>query len=298
MQEIEQNRQAVIHRFAVACQADVRVVATFLGGSDARGATDAYSDIDFGLITLDESYNDFFADRKAFLCLLGEPIFLEVFSDYGFDIVFFTFPNVVECELVLGRQSQFTHMHVGPYKVLLDKMRILTGAVFSWPEVAQIEQSETLRGIISWFWHDLYHHFMTPLARGQMWSAYGGLQDLRLSCVNLVRLKESFMRHQRAMNRNIIEVMENTKGDEPSVKSQRIFLTGGDPMLCSPRWSEQERRARCLRPIHPKLLPLSGCMMDEHLATQRWARAKDSPSSIFTGISHRAWRCFSRRRWP
>ena len=51
MQAIEQNRHAVIHRFVVACQADERVEAAFLGGSYARDATDAYSDIDFGLIT-------------------------------------------------------------------------------------------------------------------------------------------------------------------------------------------------------------------------------------------------------
>ena len=121
MQAIEQNRQAVIHRFVAACQADERVVAAFLGGSYARDATDTYSDIDFGLITRDEAYDYFFADRKAFIQLLGEPIFLEVFSDYGFDIVFFTFSDGVECELVLGRESQFNHMHVGPYKVLHDK---------------------------------------------------------------------------------------------------------------------------------------------------------------------------------
>src|SRR5258708_15566521 len=192
MQEIEQNRQAVIHRVVVACEADERVVGALLGGSYARAATDAYSDIDFGLITLDEAYDDFFAGREAFIRLLGEPIFLEVFSDYGFGIVFFTFPDGVECELVLGRESQFTHIHVGPYKVLLDTKRLLAGAVFPWPEVAQAEQIETLRGIISWFWHDLCHHFITPLARGQMWSAYGGLQDLRLSCVNLARLRENF----------------------------------------------------------------------------------------------------------
>jgi len=106
--------------------------------------------------------------------------------------VFFTFPDGVECELVLGRASQFTHIHVGPYKVLLDKKRILAKAIFPRAEVAQAEQIETLRGIISWFWHDLCHHFITPLARGQMWSAYGALQDLRLSCVNLARLRENF----------------------------------------------------------------------------------------------------------
>ena len=75
MQEIEQNRQAVIQRFVVVAQADERVVAAFLGGSYARDATDAYSDIDFGLITRDEAYDDFFADREAFIRLLGEPIF-------------------------------------------------------------------------------------------------------------------------------------------------------------------------------------------------------------------------------
>ena len=91
-----------------------------------------------------------------------------------------------------GRESQFNHIHVGPYKVLLDTKRILAGAVFPWPQVAQAEQIETLQGIISWFWHDLCHHFITPLARGQVWSAYGGLQDLRLSCVNLARLRENF----------------------------------------------------------------------------------------------------------
>ncbi len=51
-------------------------------------ATDAYSDIDFGLITTDEAYDDFFPSREALIRLLGEPIFLEVFSDYGFDIAF------------------------------------------------------------------------------------------------------------------------------------------------------------------------------------------------------------------
>jgi hypothetical protein len=144
------------------------------------------------LITTDEAYDDFFAGREAFIRLLGEPIFLEVCSDYGFDIVFFTFPDGVECELVLGRESQFNHIHVGPYKVLLDTKGILAGAVFLSPEVPRTEQIETLRGIISWFWLDLCHHFITPLARGQLWSAYGGLQDLRLACVNLARLKENF----------------------------------------------------------------------------------------------------------
>src|SRR5258708_7865347 len=168
MQEIEQNRQAVIHRFVVACQADERVVAAFLGGSYARAATDAYSDIDFGLITLDEAYDDFFAGREAFIRLLGEPIFLEVFSDYGFDIVFFTFPDGVACELVLGREIQFTHIQFGPYKVLLDTKRLLAGGVLPPPAVAPAEPIETLRGIISLVWHEPCHPLIHPLARAEV----------------------------------------------------------------------------------------------------------------------------------
>lgn len=46
--------------------------------------------------------------------------------------------------------------------------------------------------MIYWFWHDLTHHFITSLARGQLWSAYGALDDLRLTCVNLARLQQNF----------------------------------------------------------------------------------------------------------
>jgi predicted nucleotidyltransferase len=192
MQTIEQARQAVISRFISICQEDERVVAAFLGGSYARNATDAYSDIDFGLITTDEAYDDFFADREAFIRSLGTPIFLEDYDDDGCDVVFFTFSEGVECELVLGRASQFTHIHVGPHQTLLDKQSILTHVVFPQRAVPQADQIETLHHMISWFWHDLCHHFITPLARGQMWSAFGGLQDLRLACINLARLKENF----------------------------------------------------------------------------------------------------------
>src|SRR5205085_3375563 len=47
MQEIEQNRQAVIHRLVAACQTDERVVAAFLGGAHYTDATVAYSVLAF-----------------------------------------------------------------------------------------------------------------------------------------------------------------------------------------------------------------------------------------------------------
>jgi predicted nucleotidyltransferase len=193
-QEIEQpqNHQVVMNRFVAACQADERVVAAFLGGSYARDAADAYSDLDLYLITTDEAYDDFFAEREAFIRRLGEPMFLEDYHGNGGDFVFFIFADGTEGELGLGRESHFTDIHGGPYRVLLDKKGILAGAVFPWYEAAQAEQTETLHRLVSWFWHDLSHHFITTMARGQLWSAYGALEDMRLTCVNLARLQQNF----------------------------------------------------------------------------------------------------------
>src|SRR5437588_10610720 len=87
--QMPENHQVVMNRFVEACQADERVVAAFLSGSYARGAADAYSDLDFGLITSDEAYEDFLAGREAFVRLLGEPVFLEVYSGGDADVVFF-----------------------------------------------------------------------------------------------------------------------------------------------------------------------------------------------------------------
>jgi predicted nucleotidyltransferase len=193
-QEIQMphHHRVVLDRFVAACQADERVVAAFLGGSYAHGATDSYSDLDLGLITTDEAYNEFSAGCKAFIRRLGEPVFLEDYhGDFG-DVVFFIFADEAEGELMLGRQSHFTHMHIGPYRVLLDKKGILAEAVFHGYVPTQAEQSEALRRLIYWFWHDLTHHFITPMARGQLWSAYGALEDLRRSCVNLIRLQQDF----------------------------------------------------------------------------------------------------------
>jgi hypothetical protein len=193
MEEIERQRQAVIDRFRAACQADGRVVAAFLGGSYARGATDAYSDIDFGLITTDASYADFFAGRAAFIRQVGEPIFLEDWQSEAADYVFFTLragPSAgVECELLLGGAGNFARMHVGPYLVLHDPTHLLDGVVFAGVTSTSEEQAARARRLVVWFWHDLCHHVITPLARAQWWSAYGGLQDLRLTCVNLARLQ-------------------------------------------------------------------------------------------------------------
>ena len=189
---LSERHRALVDRFVAACRADERVVAAFLGGSYARGTADALSDLDLYLITADGAYADFFAGRAAFVRRLGEPVFLEDFDEYGFDLLLFVLADGTEGELALGREGGFRHIHGGPHVVLLDKVGILAGAVFPEHGPSPAEQVERLRRLVSWFWHDLSHHFLTALARERPWTAVGALEELRRTCVDLARLAADF----------------------------------------------------------------------------------------------------------
>jgi predicted nucleotidyltransferase len=180
-----------LDRFVAACREDTRVLAAFLGGSHAAGTADEYSNLDLYLIVGDQGYDTFFAERRAFLGRLGEPVFFEDFSDFGFDMVVFIFSSGVEGELALGRASGFDHIHGGPFEVLVDKEGILEGQVFPLHRPSQAEQRETLRWLIYWFWRDL-SEFDRAMVRGRLWTAHGLLESLRLKCVDLARLKHEF----------------------------------------------------------------------------------------------------------
>lgn len=187
--QLQQNHQMVLDRFMTSCESDERVVAAFIGGSYATGQVDAYSDLDLYLITTDGKYEDFLAGREAFVHLLGKPLFLEDFGEpYS---LFYIFSNGTEGELWIGRESQFNHIHSGPYRVLLDKKGVLTKVVFASHKSDQAGQKETLRQQIHWFWHEL-SHFITAIGRGQLFWAYGQLEAMRLMCLNLARLGHSF----------------------------------------------------------------------------------------------------------
>ena len=97
---------------------------------------------------------------------LGDPVFLEDYAGFGFDMVVFIFSNGVEGELALGRTSNFDHIHSGPFEVLVDKERHLEGKVFPSYEPAEEDQRETLRWLLNWFWRDLYE-FSKAMARGR-----------------------------------------------------------------------------------------------------------------------------------
>ena len=89
------------------------------------------------MITTDAAYDDVLAGHSVFVQRLGELVFLEAFRADDVDGVCFTFADGVEGELVVGRQSRFRHMHVGPFKVLLDPTGLLAGAVFPLPTLGR-----------------------------------------------------------------------------------------------------------------------------------------------------------------
>jgi Streptomycin adenylyltransferase/Nucleotidyltransferase domain len=182
------GHRVVLDLFVVACQADERVVAAFLNGSFARGAADEYSDLDLGVITTDSGYDDFRSGCEAFVRQLGEPLFLEDFDLP--DAVFFILPGCIEAEIWLGREDRLQQFPGGPYTVLLDKNGVLSEPVAE-GESPRDRQVETLRRAVYWFWHDL-SHFTAAMGRGQLWWAYGQLEEVRGHCVNLARLRQDF----------------------------------------------------------------------------------------------------------
>ncbi len=84
-------------------------VATFLGGSYARGSADAHSDLDLCVITTDGALEEFLAARAAFIRQLGEPVFLESFDQPN--IAFFILASGAEGELYFGSEGHWDRIH-------------------------------------------------------------------------------------------------------------------------------------------------------------------------------------------
>jgi len=202
----QKNHQALVDRFVGACQADKRIVAAFLVGSYASGAADEYSDLDLFIVITDEDFDDFYSNRTAFMHLLGDPVFLEDFGNPN--IVFYTFADGSEGELGLYSESQLESMLTGPFIVLLERKKNLADTVYRGNVSDPLEQTEKLRRLIYWFWHEL-SHFITAMGRGQLWWAQGQLESMRGYCVNLARLRNNFS--------------DTDAGDEPYFKIEMVM---------------------------------------------------------------------------
>lgn len=211
------NHQDFVTRFVKLCESDERVVAAFLGGSNAKGYADSFSDLDLCVITTDAAFDEFYRQREAFLQLLGNLVFLEDFGNPN--SAFYIFADGTEGELNFGSEGHLDRIHSGEFKTLLDKKGILTGATFPEKEADAARQREELRSNIYGFWHEM-SHFITAIGRGKLWWARGQLEALRSICVNLARLQNDFMdaevgeepyfKIEYAMNVEVLSPLEPT----------------------------------------------------------------------------------------
>jgi predicted nucleotidyltransferase len=183
---------AVVERFTHACQADQRVLAAFLGGSLASDTADDWSDLDLYIVAEDEEYEAFFRDRQAFVRQFGDPVWLEDFNGFGFDMVLFVLADGVDGELAFGRATDFQRIHAGPFQTLLDRRGLLTKRVFPFFTPDVTEQKAELRRLIGWFWREI-SLYARARARRRRWDAFSHLEQTRVRCVNIVRAQSQYM---------------------------------------------------------------------------------------------------------
>jgi predicted nucleotidyltransferase len=180
-------RDRIVDRVVEVSARDPRVVAVFEGGSRARGEADDHSDVDITILADHASLEDLRTGKDAFVRSIGNALFVE---DFGIaHMAFAIFDDGSELELHLLRVSDLDSIHAGPHRVLLDPHDVLAGRVFPDAMPDADTRSRQLQEVLMWFWHDL-GHFTTAIARDQLWWAAGQLEQLRNSCVNLVRLEQ------------------------------------------------------------------------------------------------------------
>jgi hypothetical protein len=138
-----------------------------------------------------EAYDQFLLDHQAFFDKSSEPVLLEHFDGFGFDMYLFILAEGIQGELALARPDHFDHIHGGPYKVLVDKPGLLENVEFPWQRPTESQQTDELRRNLNWFWRDL-SLLSVAMGREQLWSALGYLQSMRLRCIHLLRLEKDF----------------------------------------------------------------------------------------------------------
>jgi hypothetical protein len=180
---------ALLERFAQACEADGRIVAAFLAGSRASGTADEHSDIDLCVVSDAGQRDGVWADREALVRQLGEPLQLEDFD--GDRTAFFILADGTDGELTVTDAAHLPEASIGPYRAVLDRDGILADVRFTGARPDAAEQVEQLRRQLQWFWHDVAH-FVAAVGRGRLWWAAGQLDELRRYAVNLARLRADF----------------------------------------------------------------------------------------------------------
>jgi aminoglycoside 6-adenylyltransferase len=180
----ERDAQALIERLTDICEADPRITALLVFGSHARGEADVFSDLDIGLVTTDADRDAVVAELRDLAARLGRPVFAETFDDPANLHVIYADGRALE--LIVASEDELRLE--GPYRAIFDRTDVVARALPRTPEVPAAAQArEEARQLIIWFWHDV-EHVVTALGRGQLWWAYGQLDELRRLCLNLARM--------------------------------------------------------------------------------------------------------------
>jgi predicted nucleotidyltransferase len=178
----ESRFRELAERAAAIGRHEDRIVAVLVYGTRATGAADEFSDLDLGIVTTDDGFDSFVADAPSFVGALGRPLFLDHFGNPA--RLHAILDDGTGIELIIDRAR---HLALdGPHRVLVDKGDVVTNAA---RRVApEDDRPERVRRLVTWFWHDV-DHVVTALGRGQVWWAYGQLEELRGVVIRLARLQ-------------------------------------------------------------------------------------------------------------
>jgi len=178
----ESRFRELAERAAAIGRHEDRIVAGLVYGTRATGAADEFSDLDLGIVTTDDGFDSFVADAPSFVGALGRPLFLDHFGNPA--RLHAILDDGTGIELIIDRAR---HLALdGPHRVLVDKGDVVTNAA---RRVApEDDRPERVRRLVTWFWHDV-DHVVTALGRGQVWWAYGQLEELRGVVIGMARLQ-------------------------------------------------------------------------------------------------------------
>ena len=176
--------ERLLERMTRVAADDDRIVGLLLYGSRAAGTSDAYSDLDLGVITTDAAAEDIIGERESIIRKVGGPLFLEDFGNSSTTSVILADGAAFEFIVrPIGRLADD-----GPHRIILDKDGQLAEALArkAIPGV-EAASAEDVRRQIHYFWHEV-EHVVTALGRQQLTWAHGGLEEMRAICLRLARL--------------------------------------------------------------------------------------------------------------
>lgn len=185
------NRRAFIDRFASSAAADERVAAVFLSGSYAAGSADAFSDVDLLLVSMEGAYDRFFEGRWQFMAKLGELVLSEDFDGFGRDMLLYLYADGVDGEVDLHHRHRVSWADPSALVAVVDKDNV-AGDIAPWPTPAAGDRRRRIERLLRRFWRHVWLG-SGAVARGQLFTAHAYLDDARVCCVNLARLRDDLL---------------------------------------------------------------------------------------------------------